>query len=308
MLCKQGGAMNISGKHLERSQNRTAHIRVAGLSLLFAPVFALVFFSYAGATAQTTVRPGDIQPIADILAGPPGWYKEIVGTANAEPTSTTPYNVAGSAEFTVTGPSSSAELGLYKYLPSIALASLPSASGLSYATRQVADNTKAVSLQINMDADVSDSNTSWQGRLVFEPYLNRDVSGNPVIDGVWQTWPTLRTTAQWWMTWSASLTANYGTNPCPQANPCTVPEIFSLFHNIGFNSGTGNALILKAGSGWTNFTGFADVPAIHDEYWDFEPATATRPLTKDDCKHGGWMNYGSTFKNQGLCVSAVTKQ
>lgn len=32
--------------------------------------------------------------------------------------------------------------------------------------------------------------------------------------------------------------------------------------------------------------------------YDFEPA----PATKDDCKEGGWANYG--FKNQGQCVSS----
>jgi len=28
-------------------------------------------------------------------------------------------------------------------------------------------------------------------------------------------------------------------------------------------------------------------------------------LSKTDCRDGGWMNYGSLFKNQGQCVSLV---
>jgi hypothetical protein len=28
-------------------------------------------------------------------------------------------------------------------------------------------------------------------------------------------------------------------------------------------------------------------------------------LAKRRCKHGGWKNFGSTFKNQGDCVSFV---
>lgn len=35
--------------------------------------------------------------------------------------------------------------------------------------------------------------------------------------------------------------------------------------------------------------------------YDFDPA----PLTKDDCKDGGWAQHG--FKNQGTCVSAVQR-
>ena len=30
------------------------------------------------------------------------------------------------------------------------------------------------------------------------------------------------------------------------------------------------------------------------------------PTNKEQCKNGGWMNYGTTFKNQGDCVSFVT--
>ena len=29
------------------------------------------------------------------------------------------------------------------------------------------------------------------------------------------------------------------------------------------------------------------------------------PTSKDQCKNGGWRNFGSTFKNQGQCVSFV---
>ena len=29
------------------------------------------------------------------------------------------------------------------------------------------------------------------------------------------------------------------------------------------------------------------------------------PTSKDQCKNGGWRNYGATFKNQGDCVSFV---
>ncbi len=32
------------------------------------------------------------------------------------------------------------------------------------------------------------------------------------------------------------------------------------------------------------------------------------PTSKDQCKNGGWRNYGTTFQNQGDCVSSVNHQ
>lgn len=267
-----------------------------------------ILSSTVNAVTMTTVRPDDVRPISEVATGPAGWYETATGTGNVELNSNKAYNVAGSAEFTVADSSSYVELGLYKQLSSVALSSL---SGISYATWQQVDNTKAVALQVGVDTDVTDADTSWQGRLVYEPYMNTDLAGNPVTDGTWQTWLTLDADAVWWMTWSASLTTKYGANPCPQGDPCTYAEILGLFPNAGFNAGFGNPLVLKAGSGWASFTGYADAPTVSDSFWDFEPAVVApvMPTTKDQCKNYGWQNYGATFKNQGSCVSYVaTKQ
>jgi hypothetical protein len=32
------------------------------------------------------------------------------------------------------------------------------------------------------------------------------------------------------------------------------------------------------------------------------------PTSKDQCKNGGWRNYGTTFKNQGQCVTFVERR
>jgi hypothetical protein len=32
---------------------------------------------------------------------------------------------------------------------------------------------------------------------------------------------------------------------------------------------------------------------------------APLPTSREQCKNGGWMNCGTTFKNQGQCVSFV---
>jgi hypothetical protein len=48
-----------------------------------------------------------------------------------------------------------------------------------------------------------------------------------------------------------------------------------------------------------------------DCYDDFSFSTPGLPMptSKDDCKHGGWKNFGDAegnpFKNQGQCVSFV---
>lgn len=291
------------------------------LAVLFTGVAAaivtagLAFSSMANAINVTahTVYPTDIRPISEIETGPSGWYVGGVGDASVTPTTTVPYDGAGSAEFTVNGVDSYVELGLYKHtFASNRLAELPS---LSYATWQQVDNTKAVSFEIGIDTNLNDADASWQGRLVFDPYLNADITNSPLTDGQWQTWLVNAPTAQWWMTWSDSLQAKYGPNQCPQENPCTYSEVLARFPNIGFNQDFGNPLVLKAGNGWDAFTGFVDVPAVgtslDQEYWNFEPATVTEPtypISKDECKKDGWQNFGTTFKNQGACVSYVARK
>jgi hypothetical protein len=41
-----------------------------------------------------------------------------------------------------------------------------------------------------------------------------------------------------------------------------------------------------------------------DDVYDFVTTGATAPTSMDQCKDGGWMDFG-TFKNQGACVSFV---
>lgn len=58
---------------------------------------------------------------------------------------------------------------------------------LSYSTYRVSGDPAVVpTLQINIDADATDANMGWQGRLVYEPYHSQDV-----LTGVWKTWNTL---------------------------------------------------------------------------------------------------------------------
>lgn len=281
---------------------RLTFITGAVVSLLIVGV-VLVFSSVANAVTINTVRPADVRPIADVATGPAGWYTETSGIGSVTLNEVNPVNAAGSAEFYVADTTSFAELGLYKHLSAAKLSTI---TALSYATNQIYDNNSAVSLQIGIDLDVTDSNTTAQGRLVYEPAHNTDFYGNPVTDDIWQTWQTLDSEAQWWFTWPSTLNSANGTNPCPRINPCAISDVISLYPNIGFNAGSKNPLILKAGDGLNGFVGYADLPSINDAIWDFEPASADpiTPASKDECKDGGWEIF-NLFKNQGDCISSI---
>jgi hypothetical protein len=73
---------------------------------------------------------------------------------------------------------------------------------LSYWTYQTSASSPALlpALQIPYDADVFDTDLSFQGRLVFEPYLATGL-GQPVQNATWQNWDTLDLNANgWWAT------------------------------------------------------------------------------------------------------------
>jgi len=147
-------------------------------------------------------------------------------------------------------------------------------TSLRYDTyRQTADagNNLAISLQFNLDYDLNDANTSYQGRLVFEPYLT---AGGTVVQGAWQSWDALA--GKWWGTRS-SVVVNNATvpNPCLQSAPCTWGQLIAAFPNAGVHL-TYGAVVLKAGSGWPGFRGNADHLTVgvdgSDVTYDFEPA------------------------------------
>lgn len=170
---------------------------------------------------------------------------------------------------------------------------LDAITNLAYSTYRTAGGAAlAIALQFNIDNDVTDADNAWKGRLVFEPYFTETVN-----TGQWQTWnPMIQ--GKWWGT-GAAIAAS-----CPQSSPCTWAQVLAAFPNAGIHQ-TFGAVLLKAGSGWAGFDGNVDALTINGDVYDFEldaPAPAD-PLTKNECKNGGWENYG--FKNQGQCVKFV---
>ena len=83
---------------------------------------------------------------------------------------------------------------------------------------------EAIMLQLDMDYDLNDVNTTSQGRLVYDPALN----GTPVV-GAWQTWNAL--SGKWY------ATSTPGSLVCPQANPCTLATLLAAYPNAGIRVG-----------------------------------------------------------------------
>lgn len=136
---------------------------------------------------------------------------------------------------------------------------LDAITSLSYSTyRSIGSSALAPSLQLDIDTDVTDTNTAWQGRLVYEPYY---ITQN-VLTGAWQTWNTLdnaTSTGNWWFTRAP------GNAICSISSPCTWAKVLANFPNAGIRSAGANtgALQFKAGGGWAGgFVGNVDAFSI----------------------------------------------
>lgn len=124
------------------------------------------------------------------------------------------------------------------------------------------------SLQLNIDYDDSDASTSWQGRLVYEPYYSQTVA-----DDTWQEWNTLQDIGDgnWWASGAP------GNSQCSQGNPCTWSEVLSAFPNAAIRDADYTGVFFKVGSNWVGgFEGYVDKFVIEDavskKTFDFEPA------------------------------------
>jgi hypothetical protein len=151
---------------------------------------------------------------------------------------------------------------------------------LSYSTYRESPTggVLAVSLQFDVDYDLSDSDRSWQGRLVFEPYQ----SGATVTDATWQEWDALA--GEWW------ATGGSGVGMCPQSDPCTWSEVLAAFPDAGVRTSdisvsSFGMLSFKAGGPWEDFTGYVDAFTIDliggpATTYDFEPSEPFAPSGK----------------------------
>lgn len=198
----------------------------------------------------TTVHAADVIVVATDT--PNGWwFFEETPTGSGGfvvgPSTTSPPG-GGSAQLTVNGTGGEI-FGTFAF----AGTRLDAITSLGYNTyRILGSSTLAPALQLDIDTNVTDSSTAWQGRLVYEPRFTYTVS-----TGVWQTWNPLDDagTGNWWFTGAP------GNVTCKLSNPCTWTELRAAFPNAGIRSaGTSTgALQFKVGGGWTSgFVGSVD--------------------------------------------------
>jgi hypothetical protein len=157
----------------------------------------------------------------------------------------------------------------------------------TYRSSLDAGNNLAIALQFTIDYSPTDALTTYQGRLVFEPY--QGAPANSVPQTTWQTWNPK--TGLWW----ASKTSAAGSNGlCPQSAPCTWEQVLSNWPEIMIKSDDANAIVFKAGSNWAGFDGNVDKFIIGingtDTTYDFEavslPTYTTSFLSPFDSSSG----------------------
>lgn len=155
------------------------------------------------------------------------------------------------------------------------------------------------SAYLNFNVDFNGTDT-WQRRLVFVPSAN-----GTVLQDTWQEWDAINGGNALWTYSGGTWPVTGGTAAKPWS------QILSDYPGVRIRV-TDAHLGLRVGepyaSGYTeNISSFTFGTASGTTVYDFEPwVTAT---TRDVCKNAGWQVArradGSTFKNQGDCVSYV---
>lgn len=227
---------------------------VLAVSTLTAAV-PFILSKNAGAVSAITVTPDSNQGWAGIDDNGQGGSLSFVNGPVTAPLG------SGSAQLSVSTSSQGYLLAKSAY-GGLKLSDLTTLSYDAYI--QQGNNTIVPSLQFNIVANAS-TDTSWQGRLVYEPY-----QGSTVTDGVWQSHNALA--GKWWF----SKPASFG-GSCPQSSPCTIDQIVELYPNAGVSQGQ-PLVAFKAGSGWnTPFVGNIDNFKINSDVYNFEPITFSTP-------------------------------
>ncbi len=200
------------------------------IALLFVLILSLMAFSAQGATIV----------ISPSSTG--GWaFAQETGTTGTGSFANGPGAPplgTGSAHLGVTDAAS----GELLYKANNSGAKLSEITELSFSTfSALGGGILAPTLQFGIDADVTDANFAFQGRLVYEPYL----AGTAIVDNTWQQHNPLTSDNGWWFT-NGALSAG-----CSQGNSCSFAEVLAFRPNIGFHTVFGFEGF-KVGSGWVN--------------------------------------------------------
>lgn len=275
---------------------------LSAVALAFSALMMLGGVATAAAATEVVTQ-------ADVDTGGE-WYSADTrppGTGTFENGPATPPLGTGSFELkTVTNPEK-VQLFITRY-DGVELADI---DGIGYSTYRDPASTgfeagvAALNIRVSLDGDETPD-----VYMVYEPYQDQ---GNAAVEtGVWQDWDAYRGgQALWWI--------NTGAGGCGQATPCTWDEIVDMFPDAkvqeGVNCGPGGVKAPCPGSLGVNQGSFnSGIVSNADALYVSVSGSKTTfdlerdlpmPTSKDQCKNGGWQNYGTTFRNQGDCVSFV---
>jgi hypothetical protein len=64
-------------------------------------------------------------------------------------------------------------------------------------------------------------------------------------------------------------------------------------------------LFIVSDQSYSSQTLLIDNTKVNDYTYDYGQPTPVAPTNKDECKNGGYMNFQTTYKNQGQCIASV---
>lgn len=174
---------------------------------------------------------------------------------------------------------------------------------LGYYAKQVAASSEGGTASMFVSLDLNNDGV-WDTNLIYEPYWQNDGSPDaaPVLANQWQQWDA--GSGLFWSTrtyaGALNLVAGAGGPPFYTLSDIKAAYPDAQVMAFGVNVGTYNP----------GYTILVDGVMLNDTVYDFEKvAPMAVPGSKDDCKQSGWMDLvrtdGSSFKNQGQCVSYV---
>lgn len=260
---------------MNKRTNAAASVLVA-VSFMAPIVAPLLVPTAALAATNTVVTPSNLQ----------GWYlyndqNDTVVTDTADhgfvTGPATPPAGTGSVHLTKTTNDS---YGIAT--TQFASTTLASITALSYSTYRASGTaTQAASLGFDIDSDTTDADTSYQGRLTYEPYLTQTVN-----TGAWQTWNALDDaagtgTGNWWF--SHATLSGGAASACTQANPCTWTELLAAYPHAAMRN-PGQLILRTNGATGEVFDGNVDNLTVGvsgtNTTFDFDPTPAAPSTVK----------------------------
>jgi hypothetical protein len=213
----------------------------------------------------------------------------------------TPPGGAGSAQLTV-ATSSSGEIFMTPQFAGTPLANITTLAYSTYGPNTTLDAT----LQFDLDYDLTAATHPYQGRMIFEPYMQTGT----VTPNTWETWNPADPNAKWWTSRLPSGASN-SNGFCSQGNPCTLASFLSTYQHAGVMTALAPGQFgFKAGSHWNgpvtvNVANLVVGINNSNTTFNFAPGTAAATVhvspNGDDAFCNGQTNAGFTANTAPDC-------